>query len=102
MQELLRHASSRVTMDTYTQAVTPAKRLAQAQSLASSTSNRKPLLLRSPYEPQPYANSLPLVPICAYGETVTSPQVIDLIWRPRRDLNPCYRRERAIPRWILL
>lgn len=29
MQELLRHASSRVTMDTYTQAVTSAKRLAQ-------------------------------------------------------------------------
>ena len=30
MQELLRHASSRVTMDTYTQAVTSAKRLAQS------------------------------------------------------------------------
>ena len=23
-------------------------------------------------------------------------------WRPRRDLNPCYRRERAIPCWIPL
>lgn len=30
MQELLRHASCRVTLDTYTQAVTPAKRLAQS------------------------------------------------------------------------
>jgi len=30
MQELLRHASSRVTRDTYTQAVTSAKRLAQS------------------------------------------------------------------------
>lgn len=30
MQELLRHASSRVTMDTYTQAVTSAKRQAQS------------------------------------------------------------------------
>jgi integrase len=28
-QELLRHASTRVTLDTYTQAVTPAKRVAQ-------------------------------------------------------------------------
>jgi hypothetical protein len=23
-------------------------------------------------------------------------------WRPRRDLNPCYRRERASPNWITL
>jgi integrase len=30
MQELLRHASSRVTMDTYTQAVTSQKRKAQS------------------------------------------------------------------------
>jgi integrase len=30
LQELLRHASSRVTLDTYTQAVTPAKRAAQS------------------------------------------------------------------------
>ena len=30
MQELLRHASSRVTMDTYTQAVTVQKRKAQS------------------------------------------------------------------------
>jgi hypothetical protein len=22
--------------------------------------------------------------------------VVDKIWRPRRDLNPCYRRERAM------
>jgi integrase len=29
MQELLRHASTRVTLDTYTQVVTPAKRAAQ-------------------------------------------------------------------------
>jgi hypothetical protein len=31
LQELLRHASSRVTLDTYTQAVTPAKRAAQSE-----------------------------------------------------------------------
>ena len=23
-------------------------------------------------------------------------QIVDSIWRPRRDLNPCYRRESAI------
>jgi len=31
VQELLRHASSRITLDTYTQAVTPAKRAAQSK-----------------------------------------------------------------------
>jgi site-specific recombinase XerD len=31
MQELLRHASSRVTLDTYTQAVTTQKRKAQSE-----------------------------------------------------------------------
>jgi integrase len=34
MQELLRHASTRVTLDTYTQAVTPAKRVAQKAVVA--------------------------------------------------------------------
>jgi hypothetical protein len=24
-------------------------------------------------------------------------KALDKIWRPRRDLNPCYRRERATP-----
>jgi integrase len=31
VQESLRHANSRITLDTYTQAVTPAKRQAQAR-----------------------------------------------------------------------
>jgi site-specific recombinase XerD len=34
MQELLRHGSVRVTLDTYTQAITPAKRAAQSAVLA--------------------------------------------------------------------
>jgi integrase len=34
VQELLRHASSRITLDVYTQAVTPAKRLAQSKVVA--------------------------------------------------------------------
>ena len=35
MQELLRHASIRVTLDTYTQALTPAKRAAQTAVLVT-------------------------------------------------------------------
>ena len=34
MQELLRHASTRVTLDTYTQAVTLAERVAQTAVVA--------------------------------------------------------------------
>jgi integrase len=41
MQELLRHASTRVTLDTYTQAVTPAKRAAKPRSSHSSFPARK-------------------------------------------------------------
>jgi hypothetical protein len=26
----------------------------------------------------------------------SSMHILDSIWRPRRDLNPCYRRERAV------
>lgn len=41
MQELLRHASVRVTLDTYTQAVTSAKRAAQSAVLALLRQKRK-------------------------------------------------------------
>ena len=37
------------------------------------------------------------VPICAYEKMAESPQVSEKNWRPRRDLNPRYRRERALP-----
>jgi hypothetical protein len=40
--------------------------------------------------------SSPAVPFCAYDKSALSPQVSEKIWRPRRDLNPCYRRERAM------
>ena len=33
VQELLRHANSRITLDIYTQAVTPSKRRAQGRAL---------------------------------------------------------------------
>jgi len=42
MQELLRHASSRVTMDTYTQAITSAKRKAQSSVVGLFTSKDNP------------------------------------------------------------
>src|SRR6266849_187130 len=41
MQELLRHASTRVTLDTYTQAVTPAKRAAQTAVVRQFFPNAK-------------------------------------------------------------
>jgi len=42
MQELLRHASTRVTMDTYTQAVTSAKRKAQSPVVSLFTAKEDP------------------------------------------------------------
>jgi site-specific recombinase XerD len=42
MQELLRHASCRVTMDTYTQAVTSAKRKAQSSVVGLFTAKENP------------------------------------------------------------
>jgi hypothetical protein len=42
------------------------------------------------------------VPSCACEKPSLFLQVVDKIWRPRRDLNPCYRRERAQTNWITL
>jgi hypothetical protein len=36
-----------------------------------------------------------VVPFCAYEHFGDWLQVPQKIWRPRRDLNPCYRRERV-------
>jgi hypothetical protein len=44
VQELLRHANSRITLDIYTQAVTPAKRAAQTkvvQMIVPKTQKRR-------------------------------------------------------------
>jgi len=56
MQELLRHASSRVTMDTYTQAVTSQKRKAQSDVVGWSVRGK-------PRAWEPDAGS---VPFCAH------------------------------------
>jgi Phage integrase family len=57
MQELLRHASSRVTLDTYTQAVTPHKRKAQSDVIR---------LMRAAGSVAAEAASSAVVPICAH------------------------------------
>jgi len=41
VQELLRHGSSRITMDVYAQAVTPAKRNAQGKVVAMLRETKK-------------------------------------------------------------
>ena len=65
MQELLRHASSRVTMDTYTQAVTSAKR--QAQSAVVGLFQKGPESQPTPGVPKPVTTPDPpeVVPFCA-------------------------------------
>jgi len=69
MQELLRHASSRVTMDTYTQAVTSAKRLAQSAVVCLFHKQSEGPAAPDAAQATNSANPLPLVPFCAYDET---------------------------------
>ena len=66
MQELFRHASSRVTMDTYTQAVTAAKR--QAQSAVVDLFQKRPESQsgQAPSKAGAGTSAADLVPICAY------------------------------------
>src|SRR5262249_46412795 len=33
---------------------------------------------------------------CAYKRRVGGRQITEKVWRPRRDLNPCYRRESIV------
>lgn len=65
MQELLRHASSRVTMDTYTKAVTSAKRQAQSavvRLLQKGTESEGAPAASGASED---ASSAPIIPFCA-------------------------------------
>jgi hypothetical protein len=66
MQELLRHASSRVTLDTYTQAVTIHKRRAQSRSFASFAHLRL----------QPPDLTELHVPFCAYKNSSGCPKTL--------------------------
>jgi len=65
MQELLRHASSRVTMDTYTQAVTAAKRQARSAVISlfqKGPESRQALAVSTPASG---ASPVEVVPFCA-------------------------------------
>jgi hypothetical protein len=69
-RELLRHANSRITLEIYTQAVTPAKRAAQTkvvemillkpkeQKELEETLGKARILLSNPSEPTPRAGSV--------------------------------------------
>ena len=72
MQGLLRHSSIKITMDVYDQAVSEEKQKAHRDVIRQVT--------RSGFRSAPR-----LLP----------PQRL-ICWRPRWDLNPCYRRERAL------
>ena len=78
MQELLRHASSRVTMDTYTQAVTSAKRLAQSAVVSLFLKETDSPATQAAPEPAPSQTHPQVVPFCAHEKTGQSPQLIDL------------------------
>jgi hypothetical protein len=75
VQELLRHASAKMTLDTYSQALTPAKRTAQSKVVT---------MIR------PKSTCTVDVPrVCGQIGVSRSKDLAS-----RRDLNPCYRRER--------
>jgi len=94
MQQLLRHLSTRVILDRYTQAVTPAKRAAQTERLNC----HRCAVLPQGEDCQgclSWSSEVcwKFVPFCAYEFSVQRCKLLILNWRPRRDLNPCYRRE---------
>jgi hypothetical protein len=85
VQELLRHSSIKVTMDVYTQAVTATKRKAQSRAVEMIV----------PKKPAGQWRRLDVT--YGYMDRRRPMHVTSLeSWRPRRDLNPCYRRERAM------
>jgi integrase len=65
MQELLRHASSRVTMDTYTQAVTSAKRQAQSAVVGLFQKGPESQPTEGVSNPVTPPNPTEVVPFCA-------------------------------------
>jgi hypothetical protein len=94
VQELLRHPSTRVILDRYTQAGTPAKRAAQTERLNC----RRCAVIPQGGECQgclSWSSEVcwKFVPFCAYASSDELRKLLILSWRPRRDLNPCYRRE---------
>jgi hypothetical protein len=77
VQGLLRNNSIKVTMDIYDEAMSDEKQMAHRKALRLVTRKQDRTVMRT-----------------ASGTGV--PASILFCWRPRRDLNPCYRRERAM------
>ena len=90
IQELLRHANYKVTADIYTQAMTKAKREAQTRvvrMILPEKATKKVGWIRASF---PYRTLLN--PRAKGSIPINSLEC----WRPRRDSNPRYRRERAM------
>ena len=77
MQELMRHSTSRVTMDTYTQAVTSAKRLAQSAVVDLFHKEPETPTAALTQSPDDGDSPLPSVPFCAHEKTGGSSQATD-------------------------
>ena len=81
MQELLRHGSSRITMDVYAQAVDAGQAQGAGEGSGDAAGHHEGKELR-------------LKVVCPREKTGFPASAL-FCWRPRRDLNPCYRRERT-------
>ena len=88
IQELLRHATFKVTADTYTQAVTPVEAPRPSKGRRPDTGKR--------LQTQGGCHFLAYWSLSVPREKGPKPISLLESWRPRRDLNPCYRRERAM------
>jgi hypothetical protein len=105
MQELMRHSSLRSTIDIYTQAVTPAKHAAQSPFFPPNRIAKfNPRIKREPairllprrfkvmnLRVQKGHRIVSILHPRMQGEILAIS--LTLYRRPRRDLNPCYRRE---------
>jgi integrase len=76
VQGLLRHHSIKVTMDIYDEAMSDEKQMAHRKVLRLVTRKDRT--------------------VTRTASETGNPPSYRFIWRPRRDLNPCYRRERAM------
>jgi hypothetical protein len=92
IQETLRHANFKVTMDAYTQGTTEVRRNAHSRVVRQIMGTEKE-------ESNDERNQVFMHGLCY--RTFSNPCFFCpnsasclFYWRPRRDLNPCYRRER--------
>ena len=89
IQELLRHANFIVAMDVYTQGVTDVKRNARSWIVRQIMDVLEVGVSRFGLP----SWEVPHGPFHTHVFKTAIVEVVEDIWRPRRDLNPCYRRE---------